>query len=59
MKDIMNKRFVFFDGTLMQGGAERVISILTRHMAEKGYKTEILLLHDRENLRYLSVILLS
>ena len=48
MKDIMNKRFVFFDGTLMQGGAERVISILTRHMAEKGYKTEILLLHDRE-----------
>ena len=43
-----NKRIVFFDGTLMQGGAERVISILSRHLSERGFSVQILLLYDRE-----------
>ena len=43
-----SEKFVIFDGTLMQGGAERVISILSHYMIEKGYPVEILLLYDRE-----------
>lgn len=39
---------MIFDGTLMQGGAERVISILSHHMIERGFKVEILLYYDRE-----------
>ena len=37
------KRYVFFDATLLQGGAERVISLLTRELAEKGLPVTILL----------------
>lgn len=48
MRDIMSKRIVIFDGTLKQGGAERVISILSRYMHDDGYKVEILLYHDAE-----------
>lgn len=42
-----NTRIVFFCGTLMQGGAERVISILSSKMKEQGYNVEILLFYDR------------
>ena len=41
-------KIVLFDGTLQQGGAERVISILSRRLVEQGYKVEILLYYDRE-----------
>lgn len=47
MKDIKDKRFVIFNGTLMQGGAERVISILSKKMIENGIKINILLYHDK------------
>lgn len=40
------KRYVFFDATLLQGGAERVISLLTKEMAEKGLPVKILLYQD-------------
>ena len=46
--DIKNKRIVIFNGTLMQGGAERVISILSSRMKQEGYTVEILLYYDRE-----------
>ena len=42
----MSKRFVFFTGTLGKGGAERVVSILSRKMAEEGHFVEILLYFD-------------
>lgn len=45
---ITPKRYVFFIGTLMQGGAERVISILSKKMIEKGMDVSILLYYDRE-----------
>lgn len=48
MRGLMNKRIVIFVGTLAQGGAERVISILSRYIYEAGYKIEILLYHDEE-----------
>ena len=41
-------RIVFFIGALGAGGAERVISILTRHLAEKGVPVEIVLYYDSE-----------
>lgn len=44
----MDKRIVIFTGMLRQGGAERVISILSRHMAEAGYKVALILYHDAE-----------
>ena len=47
MNNNSEKRFVIFDGTLMQGGAERVISILTHSMVVHGYHVEILLLNDQ------------
>ena len=47
MNTLMTKRFVIFDGTLMQGGAERVISILSKKMIENGLDVQILLYHDR------------
>ena len=43
-----NKRITFFIGTLTHGGAERVISILSRNMIERGFSVQILLLFDRE-----------
>lgn len=39
-------RYLFFVGALREGGAERVISILTRHMAQKGMDVKILLYYE-------------
>ena len=41
-------RVVFFIGALGNGGAERVISILTRCLADAGIPVEIVLYYDRE-----------
>ena len=43
-----NKRIVFFNGALREGGAERVISILTRKMIEDGVPVEIVIYYDEE-----------
>ena len=40
------KRYIFFIGTLGSGGAERVVSILSGKMAEKGLNTEVLTYYD-------------
>lgn len=45
---IIGKKIVIFNGTLMQGGAERVISILSKKMAEMGIDVQILLYHDKQ-----------
>lgn len=42
------KRIIFFDGTLMQGGAERVISILSKSMSKENYDVTILLYYNEE-----------
>lgn len=47
VSSIVGKRIVIFNGTLMQGGAERVISILSKKMAEMGIDVQILLYHDK------------
>lgn len=44
---LMYKKLVFFVGSLEKGGAERVISILSRQFVEAGYDIEILLYYDR------------
>jgi len=44
----MSKRYVIFVPTLSQGGAERVISLLSRRMAEDGVSVTILLYKDQE-----------
>ena len=41
------KRYIFFIGTLGNGGAERVVSILASRMAEKGMNVEILTYYDK------------
>lgn len=41
------KRYIFFIGTLKNGGAERVVSILASCMAERGENVEILTYYDR------------
>ena len=41
------KRYIFFIGTLRNGGAERVVSILASKMAEQGMNTEILMYYDK------------
>jgi len=41
------KRYIFFIGTLRNGGAERVVSILASKMAEQGMDTEILTYYDK------------
>lgn len=41
------KRYIFFVGTLGNGGAERVISILSNLMAQKGMNVEVLTYYDR------------
>ena len=41
------KRHIFFIGTLCNGGAERVVSILAGHMAKQGMNVEILTYYDR------------
>lgn len=44
----MSKRYVIFVPTLSQGGAERVISLLSKKMAEDGLSVTILLYKDLE-----------
>ena len=44
----MNRKYVFFIGTLNQGGGERVVSILTRKMRQDGLPVEILIYHDED-----------
>lgn len=41
------KRYLFFIGTLCNGGAERVVSILVSQMAKKGMPVEIVTYYDR------------
>lgn len=41
------KRYIFFIGTLRNGGAERVVSMLANQMAEQGRQVEILTFYDR------------
>lgn len=41
------KRHIFFIGTLCNGGAERVVSILAGHMAKQGMDVEILTYYDQ------------
>ena len=43
-----NKKIVFFCGTLMQGGAERVISVLANSLILKGFDVSILCYYCRE-----------
>ena len=43
-----NKKIVFFIGTLGNGGAERVVSILTRKYITMGLPVEIVLYYDEE-----------
>lgn len=45
----MSKRYMFFIGTLCNGGAERVVSILASRMAEKGMDIEILKYYGAPN----------
>lgn len=42
------KRYIFFIGTLGNGGAERVVSILASKMAEEGMDVEILTYYDKQ-----------
>lgn len=44
----MSKRYIFFIGTLCNGGAERVVSILASLMAEKGMEVEVLTFYEKE-----------
>ena len=45
----MNKKHIVFSiATLMQGGAERVVSVLANYLAKQGHKVELLLYYDRE-----------
>jgi len=48
METTKKNRVAFFIGTLGNGGAERVISILTWHLAEMGIPVEIVLYYDSE-----------
>ena len=48
MDAIKGKKIVYFIGTLGNGGAERVVSILTRKLADMGEKVEIVLYYDSE-----------
>lgn len=43
-----NKKIVFFIGTLGNGGAERVVSILTRQYVNMGLSVQIVLYYDQE-----------
>lgn len=46
MKIMEKNRIVFFIPTLGTGGAERVVSILTKHLTCKGKRVEIVLYYD-------------
>ena len=48
MREWKNKKIIFFDGTLREGGAERVISILTREMAENNEPVEVVIYYNEE-----------
>lgn len=41
------KRIIFFIASLQRGGAERVVSIITKYLAERDFKVEILLYYNR------------
>ncbi len=41
-----NKKIMFFTGFLKEGGAERVISIVSRQLVDDGYDVEILMYRD-------------
>lgn len=41
------KRYIFFIGTLRNGGAERVVSVLASQMAEQGVDVEVLMYYDK------------
>lgn len=41
------KRYIFFIGTLRNGGAERVVSVLASQMAEQGMEVEVLTYYDK------------
>ena len=43
-----DKKIVFFDGNLKQGGAERVISLLANKLAQDGKRVCVLLYQDEE-----------
>lgn len=43
-----NKRCVIFTGTLNEGGAQRVISILSEKLLHRGYELHVLLYYDKE-----------
>ena len=45
---IMERKLIFFDGTLGAGGAEKVISLLSDKLCSNGKKVEILLYYDSE-----------
>lgn len=51
MENMGKKKIVFFVPTLSSGGAERVVSILTKHLACKGENVEIVLYYE-SNLFY-------
>lgn len=44
----MEKRYIFFIGTLCNGGAERVVSLLASKMAEQGRRVEILTYYESD-----------
>jgi GalNAc-alpha-(1->4)-GalNAc-alpha-(1->3)-diNAcBac-PP-undecaprenol alpha-1,4-N-acetyl-D-galactosaminyltransferase len=48
MKSKKTKKITFFLGSMWRGGAERVISILSREYAEKGWDTDICVLLSNE-----------
>lgn len=42
------KRYIFFIGTMREGGAERVVSLLSNEFVKHGYSVEILMYYDEE-----------
>ena len=48
MGSIQHKTIVFFIGTLGNGGAERVVSILSRHYVSMGFPVKIVLYYDEK-----------
>lgn len=48
MNSANGKKIIFFDGTLENGGAEKVISILTDYLAQKDLPVEIITYYDSE-----------
>ena len=44
----MKKKVIFFIDSLGGGGAERVASVLSNELAERGYSVDIVMMHKRE-----------